>query len=40
MFEIGGIEEELAIQALQYAATKLPIKTKIVTRHHIGGEAV
>ncbi|MEJ5257136.1 MAG: 50S ribosomal protein L16 [Fervidobacterium sp.] len=40
MFEIGGVDEETALKALEYAATKLPIKTKIVTRHHIGGEAV
>ncbi|ANQ53886.1 MULTISPECIES: 50S ribosomal protein L16 [Thermosipho] len=40
MFEIGGVSEELAREALEYAATKLPIRTKIVKRHEIGGEAV
>jgi large subunit ribosomal protein L16 len=40
LFEIGGVSEELAREALEYAATKLPIRTKIVKRHEIGGEAV
>ncbi len=40
MFEIGGVDRETAFKALEYAATKLPIRTKIVERHHIGGEAV
>ena len=38
LFEIGGINDELAKEALAYAATKLPIKTKIVPRYEIGGE--
>ncbi|AKI97894.1 50S ribosomal protein L16 [Kosmotoga pacifica] len=38
MFEIAGVSDELAKEALAYAATKLPIKTKIVPRYHIGGE--
>lgn len=38
MFEIGGIDEATAKEALQYAASKLPIKTKIVPRYQIGGE--
>ena len=38
MFEISGVSEELAKEALSYAATKLPIRTKIVKRYHIGGE--
>ncbi|ACJ75667.1 50S ribosomal protein L16 [Thermosipho africanus H17ap60334] len=40
LFEIGGVDEKLAREALEYAATKLPIRTKIVKRHEIGGEAV
>ena len=32
MFEVGGIKKELAQEALQLAAHKLPIKTKFVTR--------
>ncbi|TFH39872.1 MAG: 50S ribosomal protein L16 [Chrysiogenales bacterium] len=31
LFELAGVEEELAKQALQNAAFKLPLKTKIVT---------
>ncbi|MCD6545193.1 MAG: 50S ribosomal protein L16 [Thermotogae bacterium] len=38
MFEIGGVSDELAKEALRYAATKLPIKTKIVPRFTLGGE--
>ena len=32
LFELGGLEEELARKALTRAANKLPIKTKIVTQ--------
>ena len=32
MFEIGGVSEEVAKEALRLAAHKLPIKTKVVTR--------
>ncbi|MSQ41299.1 MAG: 50S ribosomal protein L16 [Dehalococcoidia bacterium] len=32
MFEVGGVREELAKEALELAAHKLPIPTKIVTR--------
>lgn len=32
MYEITGIAEKLAVEALQLAAAKLPIKTKIVIR--------
>jgi len=32
MFEVGGIDEEIARRALQLAAYKLPIKCKIVSR--------
>jgi len=38
LFEIGGVSDEVAKKALAYAATKLPIKTKIVPRYHLGGE--
>ncbi len=30
MFELAGVDEELAIQALNSASFKLPVKTKIV----------
>ena len=36
MFEIDGVEEEVARRALELASAKLPIKTKFVTR--FGGE--
>ena len=32
MFEIGGVSDEVAREALRLAAHKLPIKTKVVTR--------
>ena len=42
MFEIGGIDEATARQALKLAASKLPIRTKIYTRDQLieknGGE--
>lgn len=38
MFEIGGIDEATAKEALRLAQHKLPIKTKIVTRTDQDGE--
>ncbi|HHW15614.1 MAG TPA: 50S ribosomal protein L16, partial [Firmicutes bacterium] len=38
MFEIGGVPEELAREAMRLAAHKLPIKAKFVTRTEAGGE--
>ena len=35
MFEMGGVDETLAREALKLAAQKLPIKTKIVTRREM-----
>ncbi len=32
MFEIGGVAEEVAREALRLAANKLPVKCKVVTR--------
>ena len=32
MFEMAGVDEELAREALTLAASKLPIKTKFVVR--------
>jgi large subunit ribosomal protein L16 len=32
MFEVGGVEEEVAVEALKLAAYKMPIRTKIVKR--------
>ncbi|MGI6145201.1 MAG: 50S ribosomal protein L16 [Clostridia bacterium] len=39
MFEIAGVDEALAREALRLAAHKLPIKTKFVKREEMGGEA-
>jgi large subunit ribosomal protein L16 len=38
MFEIGGIEESVAKEAMRLAGHKLPIKTKFVKKSE-GGEA-
>jgi len=40
LFEIGGISEEIAREALRLASHKLPVKTKFVKREEakIGGE--
>lgn len=38
MFEIGGVTEELAREAMRLAANKLPIKCKFVTKREMGGE--
>lgn len=39
MFELAGVEEEVAKEALRLAAHKLPIKCKFVKREEAGGEA-
>lgn len=31
LFELGGVDEALALEALRSAAFKLPVKTKVVT---------
>jgi large subunit ribosomal protein L16 len=36
MFEIGGITRDLAEEALKLAGSKLPVKSKIVTRSQLG----
>ncbi|MHB8927269.1 MAG: 50S ribosomal protein L16 [Bacillota bacterium] len=38
MFELAGVTEELAREAMRLAAHKLPIKTKFVKRTEAGGE--
>ena len=38
MFEIAGVSEEVAREALRLASHKLPIKTKIVVRTEEAGE--
>ena len=39
MFELAGVAEEVAREAMRLAAHKLPIKTKFVKREEMGGEA-
>ena len=44
MFEIGGVDEAVAREALRLAQHKLPIKTKVIAREEVaetenGGEA-
>ena len=38
MFEIAGVDRELAQEAMRLAANKLPIKCKFVTKEELGGE--
>ncbi len=38
MFEIAGVDVELAREAMRLAANKLPIKCKFVTKEEMGGE--
>jgi large subunit ribosomal protein L16 len=38
MFELSGVSEEVAKEAIRLAQHKLPIKTKFVTRVDSGGE--
>ncbi len=37
MFELAGVSEEIAKEAMRLAANKLPIKTKFVKRTEAGG---
>jgi large subunit ribosomal protein L16 len=39
MFELAGVSEEVAKEAMNLAAHKLPIKTKFVKREEMGGGA-
>ena len=39
MFEIAGVDEESAHEALRLAMHKLPIKCKIVKKEEVGGES-
>ena len=38
MFEIAGVSEEVAREALRLASHKLPIKTKFIKKEDMGGE--
>jgi large subunit ribosomal protein L16 len=35
LFEVDGVPEAVARESMRLAATKLPIKTKFVSRHHM-----
>jgi large subunit ribosomal protein L16 len=39
MFEVGGLPEDVALEALRLAQYKFPIKTKIVARREAGEQA-
>jgi len=39
LFEVAGVSEDVAREALRLAAHKLPIKTQVVARPGLGGEA-
>ncbi len=39
MFEIAGVEENVARESMRLAANKLPIKCKFVTKEEQGGES-
>jgi large subunit ribosomal protein L16 len=38
LFEMAGIDEDMAREAMRLAAHKLPVKTKFITRKDTGGE--
>ena len=38
LFELAGVNEDRAREAMMLAAQKLPIKTKFVSREELGGE--
>ncbi len=39
MFELAGVPEDLAREAMRLAMNKLPIKAKFIKRDQVGGEA-
>ena len=39
MFELAGVSEEIAREALRLAMHKLPVKCKIIKREEVGGDA-
>ena len=38
MFEVAGVREEVAKEALRLASNKLPVRTKIITREEAGAQ--
>jgi large subunit ribosomal protein L16 len=39
LFELAGVPEDMAREAMRLASNKLPIKTKFIKREGLGGEA-
>ncbi|NPV54060.1 MAG: 50S ribosomal protein L16 [Firmicutes bacterium] len=39
LFEIAGVPEDVAREAMRLAAYKLPVKSKFIKREEVGGEA-
>ncbi|WP_390406522.1 50S ribosomal protein L16 [Lacticaseibacillus jixiensis] len=39
MFEVAGVPEEVAREALRLASNKLPVRTKIITSQEVGGQS-
>lgn len=39
MFEVSGVSEEIAREAIRLAQHKLPVKSKFIRREEIGGDA-
>lgn len=39
MFELAGVSEEVAREAMRLASNKLPIKTKFIKRVELGGDS-
>ncbi|MDN4621141.1 50S ribosomal protein L16, partial [Paenibacillus sp. PsM32] len=39
MFDLAGVSEEIAREALRLASLKLPVNTKFVKREELGGVA-
>lgn len=37
LFEVDGVTEQVARESLRLAADKLPIRTRFVSRHQLGG---
>ncbi|WP_407892261.1 50S ribosomal protein L16 [Lacticaseibacillus sp. N501-2] len=38
MFEVAGVPEEVAKEALRLASNKLPVRTKIIAREEVGAQ--
>ncbi|MCI1283889.1 MAG: 50S ribosomal protein L16 [Lacticaseibacillus songhuajiangensis] len=39
MFEVAGVPEDVAREALRLASNKLPVRTKILKRQEVGGQS-